>query len=209
MPRIDSQISVNEQLRSELEALVGVQRAVVDGETGAIVLVCEAHSQDLVEPLLEVILEREGIPREAAELYYTHAAKPGAQRRVRFQRVEVQRPLPNFSVAEVVLEWQGDRFGGRAEGEGGGALELRVCAQATIEALHQLMGGEVSFQLVGVKPVRIFDNDLIAVLLHCPQAADRRLVGLSLVVDDPDRSASLAVLNATNRLLGNYLATDD
>jgi hypothetical protein len=208
MPRIESQTMSYEQLRSELEALPGVQRAVVDGDTGAIVVVSEAQSRSIVEPLVRAVLKREGLPQESAELFYTTGGKPAPQRRVRFQKVLVERPQPNFSVADVVLEWQDEQFDGRSEGEGGGALELRVCAQATIEALHMILRGEVTFQLVGVKAVRIFDNDLIAVLLHCPQAADRRLVGLSLVVDDPDRSASLAVLNATNRLLGNFLATD-
>jgi hypothetical protein len=208
MPRIEM-IGVNENLRSELEALDGVQRAVVDGATGEIVVVCETRAQSTVAPDLGAILAREGIPAESAEIFFTQGAGGVPQRRVRFEGVQVQRPRPNYTLATVELEWQGERYVGRAEGEGGGALELRVCAQATVEALHQVVGGEVTFQLVGVKAIRIFDHDLIAVLLHSPQAADRRLVGLSLVVDDPDRSAALAVLNATNRLLGNYLDTTD
>ena len=208
MPRIET-IGVNENLRSELEALDGVQRAVVDGESGDIVVVCESRAQSSVEAGLAEILEREGIPAESAEIFFTQGASSGGQRRVRFEGVAVQRPRPNYTIASVDLEWQDERYVGRAEGEGGGALELRVCAQATVEALHQIVGGEVTFQLVGVKAIRIFDHDLIAVLLHSPQAADRRLVGLSLVMDDPDRAATLAVLNATNRLLGNYLGTTD
>jgi hypothetical protein len=207
MPRIES-ISVHEDLRSELEALEGVQRAVVDGATGEIVVVCDTRSQAKVEPGLDAILEREGIPAESAEIFFTGSGG-GPQRRVRFEGVDVKRPRPNYTISSVELEWQDRPYIGRSEGEGGGALELRVCAQATVEALHEIIGGEVTFQLVGVKAIRIFDHDLIAVLLHSPQAADRRLVGLSLVVDDPDRSACLAVLNATNRMLGNYLDTTD
>ena len=208
MPRIEM-IGVNENLRSELEALEGVQRAVVDGATGEIVVVCETRAQARVEPGLEAILAREGIPAESAEIFFTHGTGGVPQRRVRFQGVEVQRPRPNYTLASIELEWQDERYVGRSEGEGGGALELRVCAQATVEALHQIVGGEVTFQLVGVKAIRIFDHDLIAVLLHSPQAADRRLVGLSLVIEDPDRAATLAGLNATNRLRGNYLGTTD
>ena len=207
MPRIEM-IGVNENLRSELEAVDGVQRAVVDGVTGEIVVVCETRAQSTVEADLGAILTREGLSADAAELFFTHGGS-APPRRVRFEGVGVQRPRPNYTLATVELEWQGERYVGRAEGEGGGALELRVCAQATVEALHRIVGGEVTFQLVGVKAIRIFDHDLIAVLLHSPQAADRRLVGLSLVVDDPERAASLAVLNATNRLLGNYLGTTD
>ena len=208
MPRIEM-IGVNENLRSELEALDGVKLAVVDEATGEIVVVYEPRAKAKVEPEVEAILAREGIPAESAEIYFTQGPSATPPRRIRFDGVQVQRPRPNFTLATVELEWQGEHYAGRSEGEGGGALELRVCAQATVEALHQIVGGEVTFQLVGVKAIRIFDHDLIAVLLHSPQAADRRLVGLSLVMDDPDRSASLAVLNATNRLLGNYLGTTD
>ena len=35
------------------------------------------------------------------------------------------------------------------------------------------------------------------------------LIGAALATEDPFRSASLAVLNATNRVLGNYLANVD
>jgi hypothetical protein len=205
MPRIET-ISVHEELRSELEALEGVQRAVVDGVTGEIVVVCDTRSQGTVEPGLDAILEREGISAESAEVFFTGS---GPQRRVRFDTVEVKRPRPNYTISSVELGWEDRTYIGRSEGEGGGALELRVCAQATVEAIHAVVAGEVTFQLVGVKAIRIFDHDLIAVLLHSPQAADRRLVGLSLVVDDPDRSACVAVLNATNRMLGNYLGTTD
>ena len=39
------------------------------------------------------------------------------QRRVRFEGVEVQLPRPNYTIASVDLEWQGDRYVGRFEGE--------------------------------------------------------------------------------------------
>lgn len=204
----DSQIIVHEQLRNELEAIEGVQRAVVEAARGEIVVVCDGESRSELESAVGQVLEREGVDAAMAELFFTHPARPTAQRRVRFKGVEVEHPQPSFSVARVTLEWMDEDHTARAEGEGGGALELRVCAQGTIEALHGVLGGEVTFQLVGVKAIRIFDHDLIAVLLHSPQAPDRRLIGLSLVADDLERSACIAVLNATNRLLGNYLVAE-
>ena len=203
MHRTDT-ISVREGLRSELEALDGVRRAVVDGATGEIVVVCDRSAQSTIGPDLNALLEREGITADSAEVFFSQP-EGGEGQRIRFEGLDVRRPRPNYTIATVDLEWASQRYVGHSEGEGGGALELRVCAQATVEALHQIIGGGVTFQLVGVKAIRIFDHDLVAVLLHSPQAADRRLVGLSLVLGDPDRSASLAVLNATNRLLGNYL----
>lgn len=126
-------------------------------------------------------------------------------RRVRFVRVELQRPRVGHVVAEVDLEWASAHFTGSAEGEGGPVGELRLCAQATLRAIEATLEGELKFQLVGVKATRIFDNDLVAVLIHSDDAPDHRLIGVSLVSLDVYHSAALAVLNATNRVLGNYL----
>jgi hypothetical protein len=97
MSRIET-ISVHEDLRNELEALEGVQRAVVDGATGEIVVVCDTRSQSKVAPDLEAILEREGISPESAEIFFTIAGT-GPHRRVRFETVEVKRPRPNNTAA--------------------------------------------------------------------------------------------------------------
>jgi hypothetical protein len=43
------------------------------------------------------------------------------------------------------------------------------------------------------------------VLLRSEQAAEKQLIGSSLVAQGFHRAASLAVLNATNRLPGNFL----
>jgi hypothetical protein len=130
-------------------------------------------------------------------------------RRVRWMEVEVERPRAGWMVAEVELEWAGKTYRGKAEGETGVVAELRVVGLATTRALEAILDGAVTYAVVGIKSIRIFDHDLVAVLLHSPQAADRHLVGVSLVTSDIHRSASVAVLNATNRLLGNYLATSD
>ena len=201
-------MTVPEHVRNELGKLDGVLRVAIDASTGITMLVCDSDSWPSLDHALTGILTREGIPRDAVDVLFDYPSVPGVQRRVRFERVEYERNHSNFFVADVALGWKDQSLLGRAEGEGGQAVELRVCAQATTAALHELLKGEVSFQLVGVKAVRVFDQDLVAVLLHSPQAPDRRMVGVSLVVDDAYRSAVLAVLNATNRLLGNYLAMD-
>lgn len=130
-------------------------------------------------------------------------------RRVRWMGVEVQRPRVGWMVASVRLDWAGKTYTGRAEGETGVVSGLRVVGLATTDALEAILDRAVTYSFVGIKSIRVFDHDLVAVLLHSPQAPDRHLVGVSLVTDDMHRSASVAVLNATNRLLGNYLATSD
>jgi hypothetical protein len=130
-------------------------------------------------------------------------------RRVRFIEILVEKPRIGWMSAATRLEWEGATYEGRAEGEGGPASELRISALATTRALEKLLDGELALSVVGIKSMRIFDHDLVAVLLHSPQATDRNLIGVSLVTADICRSAALAVLNSTNRLLGNYLATSD
>ena len=208
MIRSGTQVTMPENVRTELEQPDGVLRVAIDASSGSTMLVCDSDSWPSLDHALTSVLTREGISRDAVDVLFDYPSMPGVQRRVRFEDVQYERPHSNFFVVNVAIGWEDQSLWGRAEGEGGQAVELRVCAQATTAALYELLKGEVSFQLVGVKAVRVFDQDLVAVLLHSPQAPDRRMVGVSLVVDDPYRSAVLAVLNATNRLLGNYLVMD-
>lgn len=207
MPNSLSKPSIPEPVRAEFQALHGVRRVVIDAESGAALVICDSQARPSLEGRVRDILVREGIPQDAVELIFTPATHRDVQRRVRFDGVRLERPRANFSVATVALEWKEQRYEGRSEGEGGAPQELRVCADATIDALHKVLEDEVAFQLVGVKAIRVFDDELVAVLLYSPQAADRRLVGVALA-DDPHRAASVAVLNATNRMLGNYLVAE-
>ena len=62
------------------------------------------------------------------------------------------------------------------------------------------------FELLGVKAVRAFDATVVIVSLSTNgEGTDRRVVGSVLTEDDAARAAALAVLNATNRILGNRL----
>ena len=198
-----------EDIEGALQKVAGVLHVVTDAPAERVILVCDGLPRPGLEAAARSALAESGGEGPLPELVFSYVAKPDTQRRVRFGGLTLDRPHPNFSAATATLEWQGEEFVGTAQGEGGAPLELRICAQATVEALHGILRDEVTFQLVGIKAIRIFDHDLVAVLLHSPQALDRRLIGSSLVVEDQlHRSAGLAVLNATNRLLGNYLATE-
>ncbi|MGH7458942.1 MAG: hypothetical protein ACREKN_07700 [Longimicrobiaceae bacterium] len=132
-----------------------------------------------------------------------------SRRRVRFVEA-TYRPDPRSVSAAVSLEWNGRQAGGEAVAPAGVAAELRVPALATLRALEKLMDGKLRFELVGIKSTRAFDADLVVVLIHCPNHPERRLVGVCLNSGKSvAESAALAVLNATNRVLGNYLDTSD
>ncbi len=126
--------------------------------------------------------------------------------RVKFNDFVLNR-LPNGRCrAKVVLGWlDAEEYQGESEGLGSQAGELRCAAEACVMALDKAVKGELKFELLGVKAVRAFDSNVVIVSLAIPQeAAGQRLVGCYLTPDaDPSKGAALAVLNATNRILGN------
>ena len=130
--------------------------------------------------------------------------------RLKFLDYDFQR-LPNGRCrSKVVLEWRsGENFVGEAEGLGSEAAELRCSAQATVSALVRAVKSverDTSFELLGVKAVRAFDATVVIVSLSCrDEGKATRLVGSCLAVEEVNRGAVLAVLNATNRMLGNIV----
>jgi hypothetical protein len=128
--------------------------------------------------------------------------------RLRFAEFTLDR-LPNGRCrARVGLTWRdSEQFTGEGEGLASQAGELRCSAQACVVALGQAVQG-MSFELLGVKAVRAFDATVIIVSLAVHgegPGAGHRVVGSYLTETDTARGAALAVLNATNRILGNRL----
>jgi hypothetical protein len=127
--------------------------------------------------------------------------------RLRFAEFVLDR-LPNGRCrAKVGLTWRdSEAFVGESEGLASQAGELRCAAQACVSALGQAVQGGMTFELLGVKAVRAFDATVVIVSLSTNgEGTDQRVVGSVLTEEDAARAAALAVLNATNRLLGNRL----
>jgi hypothetical protein len=130
--------------------------------------------------------------------------------RLRFAEFTLDR-LPNGRCrARVGLTWRdSEQFTGEGEGLASQAGELRCSAQACVVALGQAVQGVgLSFELLGVKAVRAFDATVIIVSLAVHgegPGGGQRVVGSYLTETDTGRGAALAVLNATNRILGNRL----
>jgi hypothetical protein len=127
--------------------------------------------------------------------------------RLRFAEFTLDRLSNGRCRVRVGLTWRGsEQFSGSAEGLSSEAGELRCAAQACVIALTQAVGGDPAFELLGVKGVRAFDSTVVIVSLSINQEAGAyRVVGSFLTDNDPPRGAALAVLNATNRILGNRL----
>ncbi len=132
---------------------------------------------------------------------------PDQRERLKVLDFEFERLPSGRYRAQVVLEAQpGVRFEGSAEGLGSQAGELRCAAAATADALSKVTGDKMAFELLGVKSVRAFDATVVIVALSCHDGSTAtRLVGSCLTEDSPHRSAAMAVLNATNRYLGNLI----
>jgi hypothetical protein len=129
--------------------------------------------------------------------------------RLRFLDFEFERLPSGRYRARVVLEGDpGERFVGTAEGLGSQAGELRCAAEAATDALRGAVEEKLAFELLGVKAVRAFDSTVVIVAISCHNGMPAtRLVGSCLTDEAPHRCAALAVLNATNRFLGNIIFT--
>jgi len=128
---------------------------------------------------------------------------------LRFRLVELRarRTPAGHCSAEVELEWSdGTHITGSATGQTSAFGDMRIAAEATIHALHQGGTDPGRFDLVGVKGMRAFDATVVIVSVvaswpHGPSSV--RLVGAAFADgDDVSRGAVLAVLNATNRIIG-------
>lgn len=127
--------------------------------------------------------------------------------RLRFADFSFVRTPAGQCSADVSLEWEGNVFRGRSAGSSSPLGDFRVSADATLKALADFAKGEIEFDLLGIKHVRAFDANLLIVSVSVNEGGRlTRLVGCCLAETDTCRGAALAVLNATNRVLGNHVA---
>lgn len=192
---------VAQALRTELEALAGIERVVVDEATIWFQCDPEAETTDL-HPRVEEVLKRHGVDPDSVKLLFLTDL---SARRIKFSRLErIVERSGNVKI-RVAMEWQGVVKIGEASGESGDLLEQRTAAAASLAALESLAGESLGIKLVGVKHVRAFDEELMVVALYRPGPPSQRLVGSVSIDNDPRRAAAVAVLNGLNRILGNYL----
>jgi hypothetical protein len=203
--------TAREELRERLEAVDGVEHAFIEGPPWRAHLVCgsAASKGGPLDAEVGVALALSGFAPGEVAVSVSYAERSETRRRVRFVTSELEHPRVGWAVSRVSIEWNGTTAHGEAEGESNPTYDLRLAAVATVKAIESLVPPAPHFHVVGVKPLRVFDQDLVVVLIRVEGSLDQPLVGSSLVTGGAARSASLAVLNALNRLLGNYLAVSD
>ena len=127
--------------------------------------------------------------------------------RLRLSEFHFQRAQDGHCAVEVELEWHdGAKVRGTARGLSSPTVDLRVAAEAALRALEQFSGHQLAFELIGVKAVRAFDANVIIVAVLNKRDGPAKLLGAHLCEHDLTRGAVVAVLSATNRLLGNFIS---
>jgi hypothetical protein len=122
--------------------------------------------------------------------------------RVRFTRFDLTRTKSGQTTAEVTLELDGKKHVGQSTGPSSPLGDLRISSEACLRALAGF-AGIIEFELMAVKHIRAFDSNLAIVsITHRQDGNTFPLVGCYLAKDDVCRGAAIAVLNATNRVLG-------
>ena len=129
------------------------------------------------------------------------------ERRIRFESLDLVQLPDSRCKSQVVLSWsERDRATGSADGVSSSMGLLRCAAEAAAHALGIAVDRQVTLDLLGVTTIKAFDTTIVVVAL-LSRAGDHvhRVVGSSVSNNDAPEAAVRAVLNATNRLLGDLI----
>lgn len=151
----------------------------------------------------------EDAARALAACQVASAVEEPKRSRLRFTGFQFTRTPNARCTAIVELEWlAGERIQGRADGVASPLGDLRVTAEAALRAIEAFAKGDVQLDLIGVKTMRAFDANVVMVSVSSRSLdGERRLLGCHLSDDDLLRGTVIATLQATNRVLGNAIAT--
>lgn len=194
-----------QSLVAQLATLPGVDRVVIDDRATVVVLICDVGAvREQLMAAANAMLRELGLVGLDLEITI-RSGEHREGRRIRFIRVSREERPDHTIDLTVHLEWNGLEITGSAASQPGEAPELRGVALASLDTISRIVGQELGLRVAGVKRVRSFDADLMVASLFRAGPPRQQLVGAVVVGDDPLRAACIAVLNALNRLLGNYL----
>jgi hypothetical protein len=206
MPLPAPEAGVDTGLLARVGAIPGVEHASLDETSATLWVVCAsaAQSGDAAKAARALLASEPSFEHHSVRTAIRTDSQGSG--RLRFIGVERRVGRDNQVHVRVTLEWGGERLDEEASGESGEAIVLRTAATAMLAAVHRFAGWEFGVRLAGIKHIRAFDADLTVASLYRPGEPSLKLVGAVVSGDDPCRAACLAVLNALNRLPGNYLA---
>lgn len=200
---------VRADIQECLLKLDGVLHAAMDAGSSDVWIVRDpAHDEAPLDIAVRNQITALGIDPGDLEIRIAVPINPGPRRRVRLVSVERIDEHRRVTV-KVGLEWEDAVHTGSASAEKGSAIELRTAARAAVDALEHLTGEDLNVRIIGVKPIRAFDSDLMVTSLIRAGADEQPLVGAVVVSTDRLAAVATAVLSALNRKLGNFLHTPD
>lgn len=127
-------------------------------------------------------------------------------RRVKFAGTEVRSsPKATAEVVSVKLQRRRQFFVGRHKNGGSTVVteEISHAAEATLDALRQVVGNDTTIALKTVGPVAALGQSFVLAVVDVTlQGRTHSLMGVCPLTLNPSRDAALAVLDATNRVLG-------
>ncbi len=132
-----------------------------------------------------------------------------ARERLKFDDFQLVRFPNGRSRVRIRMEWtQGRSYSGEAEGNQTLEGEVRAAAEAALDAAAGATGGKLELDLRGTKALRVFDAWVVVVMLRAWIKDDpvQLLGAYPCPDDDTPRGAVMAVLDATNRVLREFLA---
>lgn len=158
--------------------------------------------------IVSIAVLKEGADVEAAERAESiveardRAAPPKPAPRVVFHRLRVVQEEPMKCTAYVELK-QGDViFEGSHRDTDTPEARVFAAARAVIEALEYLTEKEMAFYLAGLEQMRVYEDQVLIVLVESRRGRQRmRMVGTAAVIDDLHEAAVRAVLDAVNRFI--------
>jgi hypothetical protein len=121
-------------------------------------------------------------------------------------RVEHARGALSRAVVECDGPAAGQRTIGRQEGSTCPGGDLRLAALATLDAVAQATCGALRLELIGVKPLRAFDTNIVVVAAMAHhEGKTTRIVGAAMAEEDVLVGTARATLHAVNRLASPLL----
>jgi hypothetical protein len=194
-----------QSLVAKLTAVPGVDRVIVDDRGTVAVVICQpSAAREEIAAAAATSMESLGL--SDIELEFVVRSEHRRAKRIRFVSVAREERPDRTIELKVHLEWNGVDVVASARAEPGEAPEFRGVAMAAVEAVSRIIGYDLELRVAGVKQVHSFDTDLMVASLHRTAPPRQQLVGAVIAGDDPHSAACKAVLNALNRVLGNYLA---
>jgi hypothetical protein len=124
------------------------------------------------------------------------------RQRLRFEAITVEVTPSGHCKVAVSLEWDGRVVEGTAQ-----RLDTH---QGRIQAAAGAAGEGIQFEIAGVKSVRAFDGWVVIMRVNATVGpANHRLLGSAACEKEAElpRTAALALLDASNRLLARHVDT--